>query len=280
MPERSQEGRLTMRRSMKLVAVALLILVVGVPACASAPKSSGPRPTGESPTPRASSSGGQAASNLARRCDGPSLEHEGTAARGSEELRNGSGRVPATANIFGAGRKAPPSPGGGGAGTMPPFVVLPAGESIVLTFPRVEGSVNPIISYPDWNGPEGDKTGPTDVQSFQGISGITHRTNGMFLAGVFLTDAPASNPSPPRLDFSAFETADTEHWVGQDFGELAPEIGQTFLIGDGKGRSYVVPAEATRLFMGFADAYLYEGCPGWYGNNSGHLTVRVKVSEA
>jgi hypothetical protein len=59
---------------------------------------------------------------------------------------------------------------------------------------------------------------------------------------------------------------------------LEPEIGQTFLIGNGKGRSFVVPAEATRHFLGFADAFRYEGCPGWYGNNAGHLTVAVDVT--
>lgn len=185
------------------------------------------------------------------------------------------------ANIFAAGRDAPPAPGGGGAGVLPPVLALPTDASGV-TFPSVKGRVNPIIGMADWNGPAGDKIGPTDVESLEGISGIFHRTNGMFLTGVFLTDAPPSNPAPPRLNFSALDLEEPGTVLapdGEEFDVLAPEIGQTFLIGDGKGHSFGVPAEATRLFLGFADAFLYQGCPGWYGNNAGHLTVKVEVTE-
>jgi AAA ATPase domain len=56
-------------------------------------------------------------------------------------------------------------------------------------------------------------------------------------------------PAPPRLDFTDRERFDT----------LAPAMGQTFLIGDGKGRRFVVPANATRLYVGFADAAGYQG---------------------
>lgn len=49
-------------------------------------------------------------------------------------------RVPATANIFGAGRSAPP-PGDGGVGTLPPEVALPVGKYRVATFPAISGEV-------------------------------------------------------------------------------------------------------------------------------------------
>lgn len=49
-------------------------------------------------------------------------------------------------------------------------------------------------------------------------------------------------------------------------------------MGNGKGRSYKVPAGATRLYLGFADGYLYVGHPGWYGNNAGQLSVTVKLA--
>jgi hypothetical protein len=64
------------------------------------------------------------------------------------------------------------------------------------------------------------------------------------------------------------------------FRTLAPRIGQTFLIGNGKGRSYQVPGGASRLYVGFADGYLYVGEPGWYGNNAGGLSVTVKLRKA
>ena len=106
------------------------------------------------------------------------------------------------------------------------------------------------------------------MTSYGGISGIVHRRNGMFLVGVFLTDDPAPRPPPRRLDFTRRER----------FHVLAPRIAQTFLVGDGKGRSYRVPARATRLFLGFADGYLYKGLPGWYGNNEGELSVTVDMA--
>ena len=59
---------------------------------------------------------------------------------------------------------------------------------------------------------------------------------------------------------------------------LAPALGQTFLIGDGKGHKYDVPPEATRLYLGFADSHLYQGPPGWYDNNGGELEVTVDIA--
>ena len=177
-------------------------------------------------------------------------------------------KVPGRANIFGAGRDTAPEPGGGGAGTLPSMVQLPV-ESIVVTVPCVTGQVTPFVGQPLFNGPNGDRQGAggssTDVTSFQGISGIINRGNGMFLVGVFLTDVEPPDPAPERLDFTDNE----------DFAELAPEIGQTFFIGDGIGRSFRVPAGATRLFLGFADAFRYEGAPGWYDNNAGSFEVTV-----
>lgn len=185
--------------------------------------------------------------------------------------------VLATANIFGAGHEWAPSPGSGGAGTMPPEWPLPTGTTRVVTFPSVTGEVNPITNAPEigFNGPEGDLTSDTDVESFGGISGMVHRSNGMFLVGVFLTDDEPADPAPARLDFTDNE----------DFELLEPEIGQTFFIGDGNGRSYLVPVEATRLFLGFVNAYtrldplsLTHGKPGYYNNNSGELAVEIDVS--
>ncbi len=175
--------------------------------------------------------------------------------------------VPANANIFGAGLAQPPEPGGGGAGALPPGWRLPAGTNRVITVPRATGRVKPIDDYPARNGPAGDKIGATDVESYEGISGIVHRHNGMFLVGVFLTDdAPGGQP-PPRLDFTNRER----------FDSIAPRIAQTFLIGNGRDRAFKVPAQATRLYVGFADGYFYQGPPGWYGNNIGKLEVTVDM---
>ncbi len=177
--------------------------------------------------------------------------------------------VSAQANIFGAGRDdVPPSPGGGGSGVKPTAWELPKGSDRVVTVARVTGQVTPIVGNAGSNGPEGDGVGATDVYSWHGISGIVHRRNGMFLVGVFLGADPPGNDAPRRLNFTKRE----------DFKSLAPRIGQTFFIGDGRGRSYAVPAEASRLYLGFADGYYYTGNPGWYGNNDGKLTATVEMT--
>ena len=181
----------------------------------------------------------------------------------------GSKTVLGQANIFGAGRVVAPAPGGGGGGVMPPMWRLPEGSSRVVTFPRITGKVTPIVGEAPYNGAGGDHRGPTNIESLKGISGIMHFTNGMFLVGVFLTDSAPRRPAPPRFDFTETERFDV----------LAPRVGQTFLIGDGKGRSYRVPQAATRLFVGFADGFFYQGSPGWYGNNDGRLLVAVNVTK-
>jgi hypothetical protein len=179
--------------------------------------------------------------------------------------------VSAQANIFGAGSDFAPGPGGGGGGVVPPSVQLPAGSSVV-TFPTITGTVSPMQRLVDRNGPGGDRQGATDITSYRGISGIVDGRNGMFLVGVFLTDDPPSTSAPKPLDFTKRER----------FQTLEPGIGQTFFVGDGKDRTFHVPPGATRLFLGFADAYsdghFYQGHPGYYGNNGGHLCVGVDVA--
>ena len=197
-------------------------------------------------------------------------EETTTEADAEASCATGPATVSGQANIFGAGRDSAPGPGGGGI--LPPSVRLPDGASVV-TFPEVAGEVTPRAGERDPNGPGGDGKGKTDINSYDGISGIVHRRNGMFLVGVLLTEKPPSDPAPKRLDFTKNER----------FRMLAPQVGQTFFIGDGEGRSFRVPRGATRLFLGFADAFsiekgFYQGDPGYYSNNGGQLCVRVQVA--
>jgi hypothetical protein len=180
--------------------------------------------------------------------------------------------VSGQANIFGAGSDFAPSPGGESGGVVPPSVQLPEGSSVVR-IPTITGKVSPMSALVGYNGAGGDKEGATDITSYGGISGIRDRRNGMFLVGVFLTDEPPATFAPRRLDFTNRER----------FRTLEPDVGQTFFIGDGRGRTFRVPSGATRVFLGFADAYsdghFYQGHPGYYGNNGGHLCVAVKPAE-
>jgi hypothetical protein len=193
-----------------------------------------------------------------------------TAADGAS-CPDGFTTVSGQANIFGAGTDSAPDPGGGGGGVVPPSWRLPEGSSVVR-FPTVTGKVTSLLGLVDYFGPAGDVRGATNIESYGGISGIIDRRSGMFLVGVFLTDDPPSTPAPKRLDFTK----------GERFQMLAPRVGQTFFIGDGRGRTFRVPP-ATRLFLGFADAYsdqkFYQGHPGYYENNSGHLCIEVEAAK-
>jgi hypothetical protein len=232
----------------RLAAVVATAIAAGGPAACGGDDGAGNRPAA-SASPRPS----------------PSAQPEAPV---SAEAQLGSpAAVPGESNIFGAGYDTPPSPAGGGGGALPPVWRLPAGSKRVVRFSRVEGRVVPIVDISGPNGAEGDREGPTDVTSFHGISGIVHGHNGMFLVGVFLADDPPPKDPPPRLDFTRRKR----------FDDLEPRIAQTFMVGNGKGRSYRVPAGATRLYLGFADGYLYIGLPGWYGNNAGALAVTVDM---
>lgn len=188
--------------------------------------------------------------------------------------------VPGTSNVFGAQNGTNPDPGGGGGGTAPIQIVLPAVQSGAwFSVSAAFGSVSCCLGNPgSFNGPEGGTaaSGNTDVNSFENISGIIHTGRTMFLTGVFVADEPITGaPSaPPRLDFS--DGADNFH-------ELSPLLGQTFFIGDGLAndedlrhtvsQKFFIPAGATRLVLGFADGFNFDGAPGWYGDNVGELTV-------
>jgi uncharacterized protein (TIGR03437 family) len=177
--------------------------------------------------------------------------------------------VPSSSNLYAAGRTAT-SPMDG---TLPPSYSFTAGPGKVLTIQSVTGTVQCGPS-PTWtpNGPDGLNYA-CDINSYNNISGIAHPRKSFFLTGVFLTGSlPAA--APARFNF-----------LGDDFPGLSPVIGQTFFIGDGltgtgtgTQQQFFVPAEATRLFLGYADASYFKGNPGAYFDNSGSLTATFNIS--
>jgi hypothetical protein len=176
--------------------------------------------------------------------------------------------VPATANIFGAGRDEPPGPGGGGGGDLPPVWDLPDRSKRVIVVSDVTGKVTPRLQSYAPHSAAGAQ-GATDIESTEGISGIVHRDLQMFLTGVFLTDDAPAGKAPERLSYKGREPR----------GDVAPRIRQTFLVGDGRGQAFVVPARATRLFLGFAKAHGFLGRPGWYSVNSGEVVVTIDLKQ-
>jgi hypothetical protein len=136
----------------------------------------------------------------------------------------------------------------------------------ILTFSVVGGASND----PGWplKGADGIDTYVVSriPGSENGIGDITAPMDA--LVGVFLDDsAPNNFPPPATLDFSTASN--------RDFASLYPNLRQPFFIGDGKDttggvQQFVVPAGATRLFLGTMDSY------GW-ANNIGSFTVKITI---
>jgi hypothetical protein len=96
------------------------------------------------------------------------------------------------------------------------------------------------------------------------------------LLGVFLSDErPDRGKTPRGLDFSSGRG---------DFSHFSPQLKQVFFIGDGRTssfigdgrtssgalRRYLVPAKATKLYLGTMDGFEWN-------NNSGSFTVTVAI---
>lgn len=190
--------------------------------------------------------------------------------------------VDGSSNIYGAGHAIPPAPGGGGGGILPTLASFVAGAGQVLTFSSITGGVRCCGPASAINPPDGgtNASGTTDILPYGGISGVKDDAHTMFLVGVFLDDSEPSGTPPPALDFSPAA-------IGEHFGSLSPAIGQVFYVGDGltgtfagATQQFVVPATATRLYLGFADAFEFgspTGEPGYYGDNSGTIQAILDV---
>ena len=178
--------------------------------------------------------------------------------------------VPATANIYSAGLSSPVAPGGDGAGTLPVYIPVSAGQS---TFQfSASGSITENTGIGVYHGPDGGTIAGLTVYAYGGLSGfMTDLT--LPLAGVFLSDSAPQDPAPPTLDFRS-------GGLGLDFLTLSPLIGQVFFIGDGQtsggmAQTFNVPSGATRLYLGCPDAPYGQGYPGAYDDNAGTLNVAV-----
>lgn len=158
-------------------------------------------------------------------------------------------------------------------GVLPAKISLAEGAS-VLRFLRVAGKAG-CVQEAAYGADGGDCVGgDTNLEPAGGLSGIIAHERSLFLVGLFL-GGRAPETSPPTLDFSAAAR-------GVAFAELAPLIGQVFFIGDGltgtgsgETQRFLVPSEATHLYLGYADGAAFQGSPGWYRDNTGGLDATV-----
>lgn len=188
----------------------------------------------------------------------------------------GSVYVDAKSNIFVAGLTSSP-----GDGLKPVMIQLPPGDNRTLEFTRVVGETDCGLGIKA--GPDGGACAVrTDVDGLaeSGVGGVTHPSKTMFLVGTFLDDSSPSGPPPAKTDAAAAERRMMP----------APSLRTTFFIGDGlsgtgdgERQSFTVPRGATRLFLGFADAWdgsSMTGKPWAYFDNSGGLSVDYRLTGA
>lgn len=139
-----------------------------------------------------------------------------------------------------------------------------------LTF-AASGEVSNAPGAGSGNNPDGTPSSGTPYYYGDGIASPSNVNRINALMGVFLgTASPTGGSTPTQLDFSG----------GLSFTTLSPQIGQMFFIGNGLTgdtnvsdfggtvQSFIVPTDATRLFLGTSDGF------GWY-NNSGKFVVEI-----
>lgn len=172
--------------------------------------------------------------------------------------------VPGTSDPYLAGMPSGSTCCGGDvAPANSPVQVLsvPVTPGATMTF-AVTGSVDNAGGVPTLS-PDGG--GVFGTPSNNGISGATWPINA--LVGVFLDSSqPDTTAAPAGLDFSS-------GGIGTSFATLSPALKQAFYIGDGltgtgsgSVQTFLVPAGATRLFLGTSDGF------GW-ANNTGAFSV-------
>lgn len=174
--------------------------------------------------------------------------------------------VPGTGSIFLAGQPNGTVLGSDNAPAESPVLVsltLVPGNVITFSTTGITGGAGCSASGPDGCGGFASGTAP-------GISVYSGPASA--LIGVFLNATTPSGSGPGQLaDFNA----------NQAFTTLSPGLNQVFFIGDGltgsgtgSAQTFVVPAGATRLFLGSADN------PGVSFNNTGTFTASVTQGPA
>lgn len=134
-----------------------------------------------------------------------------------------------------------------------------------ISFRQVSGTTAWADGSDGTFGPDGDTSWIVTQQAANGINQTSAPIQ--CLVGIFLNNnAPTSGSPAAALDFS---TA-----ASRNFTTLSPQLKQVFFIGDGINSSgqlqeFVVPASATRLYIGLMDE------KGWWWDNYGQVKTLV-----
>lgn len=190
-----------------------------------------------------------------------------------------SGKVGANTSIyqiFGHSGTVVPSQALGTASA--PYLSFAAsnGSNAVFSFSSVIGGTNCCGSPSALSGPDG-ASGSTNVTALNGLSGIKGNTQ-LGLVAVFTTETdPFGGATPATMSWNAAAQS----------GPQTPGLNQVFFVGDGHAGlnngtgtllNFVAPVGATRLYIGFADSYSFQGAPSYYSDNQGTLSYSVTMA--
>ena len=164
--------------------------------------------------------------------------------------------------------------GGGGNGTLPPQIDLPAVTGRVVRFLDSAGTIKLFSSMNPAALPDGfPRVGGAAISwgVWGGLTGPVTERYAM-VSGLFLTDDERPAVAPPPYDCGNLQ--------GQF---IVPEIGQIFCPGDGytpggDPQIIIVPDEATRLFLGEVDRNASTAPPGTFGDNSGAHEIILDIA--
>jgi len=154
-------------------------------------------------------------------------------------------------------------------------ITFMAGASQIFDF-NATGATNCCSSTPGT--PADGSTSTTNVFALNGLS-ASQGNSILGLVGVF-TDGtdPFGMTAPGALP-----------WDKDNPTSLSPLLRQVFYIGDGHAGYndltgaqllFTAPTGATKLFLGFADSFGFDGNPSYYGDNTGSLDVTVRLNSA
>ncbi len=187
--------------------------------------------------------------------------------------------VSAAASIYDAGNVSPLY-----GSSLPPAISILAGTSF-MQFSNVIGcdtcaastsgciTINGGGNFNDADG-NGAAVSSSNSTGAGSISGIIAPGAG-YLVGLFVAAGGPSGAAPFAPNFLP---------GGISFASLAPQLDQTFFIGDGltgdgtgSVQNFYVPTGATALYLGISDACSYSGAPSCYSDNTGTFSVTVSA---
>ncbi|MBS1772487.1 MAG: hypothetical protein JST82_06495 [Bacteroidetes bacterium] len=162
----------------------------------------------------------------------------------------------------------------GGKGIEP--VVVDVSGYKMVTFEKTTGIVNFYADKDSCKDCTADGcAGLTNIDGSKckEMTGIAHSKKKGFLVGVFISTSVFETEPAHAINFT-----DKDNYI-----TWGPDLGQVFYIGDGhtdKGETQkiLIPADADKLYLGFADAFV--GIPGRYKDNTGKLNTTIVLHKA